>query len=417
MTSSDTVSGEVSGKLEQDAVICVMSAAKIRAEFLKLENEAQGSWMRDRYKENLARLDVWRWGEELELIDDFRQWSSVKQPKDLTERIWLNIKNDLIAKLKEHKTLRLEKDQRVVERERLHRLSDWLSDLRYRSSTPFQKRILPRVAELRQMEPFSSLIMAPASEKVEFSRLMLEEATQNWRSSKEVELRDMIVSGSSPISGPTSVDILSLATTFFKCWSSICGNRTIGFPEVLVHVCMADYDRSWNNDGKRVFFDQKAHSLAKTILEASGLDYNIITREEVHRPDFYIECYGCPSTKRRNGERVLLGWHSAINHALRHSSQDTGLRMARVNLSNSELEVVKKLEVDQLISTRSVDYKCIRCEEPGFIGSRHALSEHVFHHHKRDGPLTYLQDYDFATDESGFRPQPADPLLLKPIDS
>ncbi|KAG6900454.1 hypothetical protein C0993_010501 [Termitomyces sp. T159_Od127] len=395
---------EVSREDQDAVVICVMSAAKMRAEFLGLDHEAQASWIRAKTKERKDRIShgilCQNWilrqteiralrlndarqrrykaikqklidlglGEELKFFHDFEQWPSVKQPKDLTERsepfktvlvytfmtshfirlsVWLNIKNDLIEKLKNHRTLRLEKEYLAAQNERSHRLCDCLSKLR--SSTPLRKRIFPPIADIRQMEPFSSLIMAPASEKIDFSQSMLEEATKNWRSSKETELRDMIISKSSPISCPASVDILSLATTFFKCWRSgirpYC-SRTIGFPEVLVHPCASKDDTTWNSDRTRIFFDQKAHSLAKTILEASGLDYNLTTREE-------------------------------IEHALSHPSQDTGLRMARANLSGIELSVVKELGNKQLLESQTTRYKCMRCEEADYTW--YSLCTHVIY--------------------------------------
>ncbi|KNZ78863.1 hypothetical protein J132_09547 [Termitomyces sp. J132] len=415
--------------LDRDAVTCIVSATKLHDEFLNLEGEAQENWRRDKAKERQRRINHGRlcedwiarqtkirasrlndarmrrceaikqrlidlgWGEELEFIRDFKQWPAVKQPKDLTERIWRNIKDDLIKSLKEHKASRLEEEYLDAQEDRRLCLSICLSELRF--SIPLSERILPPIADFRQMEPFSTLIMAPATEKVEFSASMLQEATKKWRSSKDIELRHMVVSGSSLTSGPTDVDILSLAATFFKCWRSHCCNmQTISYPEVLVHgCCMSAYgpghhnDNAWNYDGERVSFDKKAHSLAKTILEASGLDYNITTQEQVHQPNFYIECHKCPSTDHSNGKRILLTWHSSGKK----------IHMARANLSDSEVKLVKELEIEELRSaTGYADY-----------------TYHVSCKHGQSGKLIYLTDYDLAITQTGFRRQPGGALILK----
>ncbi|KAG5339706.1 hypothetical protein C0989_003956 [Termitomyces sp. Mn162] len=129
-------------------------------------------------------------------------------------------------------------------------------------------------------------------------------------------------------------------------------------------------DNAWNYDGERVSFDKKAHSLAKTILEASGLDYDITTQEQ--------------------GKKI---------------------HMARANLSDSEVKLVKELEIEELRSaTGYADYTCMRCD---YIGTWYGLLDHVSCKHGQSGKLIYLTDYDLAITQTGFRRQPGGALILK----
>ncbi|KAG6852405.1 hypothetical protein C0991_012337, partial [Blastosporella zonata] len=337
--------------------------------------------------------------------------------------VWQNIKDDMIMELEEHKSRRLKDEYCSAQASRKLLLSDCLQNLK--SSKPLRDRIFPPLEDLLYMEPFVTLISAPASEQVEFPDSLLSEASQNWRNSKETELRDMVIRRSDVDSN--DVDVLRLATTIFQCWHKAHGGHCpiLGYPEVLIHPCVSE--RPWyvrppmNFDQDRVFLDDKAHSLANVILEASSLDPATTTRDELYRRGFYIECHNCTLVKCENGERTLFTWHTAIEHALDHDKKGQGLHMARVELNSVELERVQKLENKHLIkhSTDTRKLSCVRCKEPRFITTWYPLTRHIIEKHEDErepGELLREVDFDFEMTETGFRPEYWSVLLLRPSD-
>ncbi|KAG6845218.1 hypothetical protein H0H87_012545 [Tephrocybe sp. NHM501043] len=392
-----------------------------------------------------ARLNELGWEEELNKVLDFCSWPSVRQPKDLTDRIWQNIKDKLIEDLERHKVERLEEEYSYAKSQRKLQLTKCLQDLK--TSMPLQDRILPGFHDIVLMEAFSTMITAPTSEEVEFSASLLSEASKSWRVLKDAELRDMVLLAICPSVPPDGVDILGLATTVFKCWKKAADHgcyAIIGYPEVLVHGCVSEkwyHDfRGWNFDKERVFFDDKAHSCAKSILEASGLDPAVTRREEVYRPGFYIECQKCTLIEHSNGDRVLMTWHVAvschfvlsynasfdietlnqqIDHIMRHDKDKNGERprMLITELHDVELKMMQRLEADSLCSQFSrEDYACVRCKGPRFTGSWYVMVNHVQTRHKdkrEAGEPIYLIDFDFEITQSGFRREPWGPLVLK----
>ncbi|KAG6852698.1 hypothetical protein C0991_009844 [Blastosporella zonata] len=320
--------------------------------------------------------------------------------------VWQNIKDDIIKQLEEHKDKRLEEEYCRAQASRKLLLSDCLEKLK--SSTPLRDRIFPPLRDLLLMEPFVTLISAPASEQVEFPASLLSEASQSLRNSKEIELRDMVIRRSDVDSN--DVDVLRLAATIFQCSGTWWCKMILGYPEVLGH----ESQRSGHHPMTFLFHD-KAHTLANVILEASGLDPATTTRDELYRRGFYIECHNCTLFKCANGERTLFTWHAAINHALEHDEMGQGLHMARVELDSVELERVQKLENQRL--TESPDVSCVRCKEPRFIRSWYLLSRHIIEKHQDErepGELLREVDFDFEITATGFRPEPRSGLLLKP---
>lgn len=72
---------------------------------------------RDRKTAIIERLTEIGWGDEIEHIpytDDLSHHKLVKQPTRLTDRIWNNIKNDMIKYMEEMKTRRLERERKAL---------------------------------------------------------------------------------------------------------------------------------------------------------------------------------------------------------------------------------------------------------------------------------------------------------------
>ncbi|KAG6889433.1 hypothetical protein C0995_001201 [Termitomyces sp. Mi166 len=345
----------LSDQWEERCLFCKKSAIQLREEYRKLSYEAQKVWIQEwlqererrithgRLCENCAdtkrnikeRLTALGWGKEVKRIKELKNWPSVKQPKDLTDRsklrnskirvqeiilsfrVWQNIKDDLIAKMEEHKVYLLEEDYLAAQRHRTSFLYKRLSDLQQKK---LSNVIFPDSSIVESLEPLPALIKAPAEET--FSESLVLEIVQDWRHSRDTELRNMVIVESRSKGKPETVDPLLLATTIFFCQER--HHYFIEYPEIFQHSCAISYiaktgQRLWNAN-EEIIFDRKIYSFAKTILEASGLDPTTTTRDDVQWPKFYIECYNCPSVDLTSGKRLSMTWCAAVSSLLSYPS-------------------------------------------------------------------------------------------------
>ncbi|KAG6849301.1 hypothetical protein H0H93_009616 [Arthromyces matolae] len=103
----------------------------------------------------------------------------------------------------------------------------------------------------------------------------------------------------------TTVESLSLATTFFEV-------RTDGLVQLLQYPEILDIDDATI---AKYAYTKKALYVAQSILEASGLEPDITTREDVET-DFYIECAECSEDIKATsvGKSSLMTWKNAPFH-------------------------------------------------------------------------------------------------------
>ncbi|KAF8053859.1 hypothetical protein FPV67DRAFT_1703480 [Lyophyllum atratum] len=180
----------------------------------------------------------------------------VKQPRELTDRIWDNIEESLIEFMEKTKVKRLKTIQRAAIQKR--------GQICYRGYA--HRRAGPRDHFQRAMVDITSIVTA-------------------WRKSKDEQLVAMMKSNLE-IDTEVTEATLRLATTFFRC--DYCRSE-ISYPRILVHRCtttltysdtyedgLDPYFRALNckpwNDGRVVHFDQHAHERAKHVLRDCGID-------------------------------------------------------------------------------------------------------------------------------------------------
>ena len=201
--------------------------------------------------------------------------------------------------MEEHRAYQAKQDYLAAQRDRTRLLKHCLHDLEQKKNPG--KVICPKSFFVESTQQISALLNAPAEETVEFSDSLLLDLVESWRQSTDTELRNMVIAGSTSSGKSDAMDPLLLAT----------------YPEILNHSCAtyASYSEEClrNADGQRVFFSDEAYSRAKSILEASGLDPETTTREDVQWPKFYIECHDCPTKKLTEGDRLLMAWLSAVS--------------------------------------------------------------------------------------------------------
>ncbi|KAG6876418.1 hypothetical protein C0993_003265, partial [Termitomyces sp. T159_Od127] len=304
----------------------------LRMQVIKRADELDETRQR-RYEAIIQKLTDLGWEKELETIEGMSSWPSVNQPKDLTDRVWQNIKDDIIEKLEEHKARRLEKEYLAVQVIRRDLLTKRVSKL---EKDIGNKVIFPHIFDLESTGPISALIKAPTGETIEYPESLIVESAQGWRTSCDAVLRNMVVTSTTP----TDVDPLSLATTLFSCRNY---RGILQYPEVLKHKCYSTFGSKkclWNAN-KGISFADKLHSLAKGLLEELGLDPETTTREDVQWPALIIECRECPmqESPRWRASMSLMSWPVAIEHVKKHGEVGGERpRMSRINLTETELE-------------------------------------------------------------------------------
>ncbi|KAJ7756437.1 hypothetical protein DFH07DRAFT_959085 [Mycena maculata] len=272
----------------------------------------------------VERLTLLGWGEEALLHGDFQWHKLVRQPKELTDRIWKNIKTPLIEFLTEKKKERLELQHHRTMRER-HLLAgsaygNWLK-------TFPPDAIFPPKIEVVTAEPFRAIIeITPIEEKLteqSFAGALSQVPafSDDWKRRKDEELLEIMEEHV-----PNSVEAdLHLATTFFMCSGS---PEPVGYPRILVHSRASSYkynDRPggidptiklyfhedcWNAD-RLIGFNTAAFRNARAVIEACGLDPDVTTAAEMDEIDPAIECLNCSNDSLG---RLVMRWFQTATH-------------------------------------------------------------------------------------------------------
>ncbi|TFK76192.1 hypothetical protein BDN72DRAFT_891283 [Pluteus cervinus] len=329
-----------------------------------------------RVEEILARLEALGWGEELELHPvrtRLINLPALKQSRELTDRIWENIKPGLVEFLEQSKATRLQNDRRYRLGLRV-RLLYQVFDQYVRELPP--RTVTPGPADLASTVPFRRLILeTPLDENLaigDFADLIdeLPNLCLSWEQSKNKFLSSLIPAGKrSRVKGLRSFD---LATTFFRCaWC----RDPIAYPRVLVHDCLSKVHSStqineedeelfaileetpWNYGDDSVTFDEEASIAAHAIITAVNKDPRTTTPQEMDDLDPRIECIQCTTPR----SKLAMRWRTAILHTL--SIHDCVDETNWVLLNASEANIAKGIEAKHMPRWRS-DVACAICRTP-----------------------------------------------------
>ncbi|KAG6835033.1 hypothetical protein H0H93_005456, partial [Arthromyces matolae] len=206
-------------------LFCERSANKLLHECKKLGLDARNSWLEEKLAQRTRRiqygslLELWLKDQnekcsaqrnkvrqrryeaiEKKLIDlgwereirslSIKDWPTVKQPKELTDRIWENIKDEIIRKL-EVKRVDLEMlDHFDAKKTRKELLRKRLREL---EKTHFYKQFFLDTNCLGPVQfedtDISPLIQAPTSEEIEFPDSLLLKKVHEWQERWRMQLR------------------------------------------------------------------------------------------------------------------------------------------------------------------------------------------------------------------------------------
>ncbi|KAJ6576433.1 hypothetical protein DFH09DRAFT_1451602, partial [Mycena vulgaris] len=296
-------------ELNDHAQLCATWAANRSNDRINELDEAR----RLRREAIVQRLTALGWGDEIPLHGhEFDCHKLVKQPRQLTDRIWKNIESSLVELLTGLKKERLEQERRNIVKER--RLLAVQVYHKYRDTFPSDVLFPPKVDMIRT-EPFRAVIedtpVHPEEKVTEESfaaaLLHVPQFSDDWRRSKDKELLQIMKKTS-----PQSVEAdLQLASTFFAC-SDYGTSEPIGYPRILftaaptvlsyrhdgwdgegdqpLRDCLRE--EAWN-DASVIRFNNTASRIVRSVLLACGLDPDVTTTSELDEIDPVMECLNC----------------------------------------------------------------------------------------------------------------------------
>ena len=202
--------------------------------------------------------------------------------------------------------------------------------------------IIPNVGDVARMDVFRSRIENTSVSTVSedfFSEAMadLPQLSREWKGSKDRELVMLMNKDKNLLndatkcteSGDDFVE-LELAMTYFKCFTC---REPIWYPQILKHRHMFEfrhnfpaeddtdelakamasvYIHSWNCGGNRVALHDIGPHVARSVIEAFGLNPDVATARDMDEANRMVECLRCRNNP--GGSRYVMRWRRAVRH-------------------------------------------------------------------------------------------------------
>ncbi|TDL24623.1 hypothetical protein BD410DRAFT_767173 [Rickenella mellea] len=325
---------------------------------------------------------------------EFENHHLVKPGVALTERIWNNIKPELVGWMQEHETKRLA-------RSALNAYTIAHPDL-----------ILPRTTDFLASAGIKRVVRSlgdvPVSEET-FGDSEMTAFMDNWRRTSALRLADLLAT---PTDEPALAK-LELATTVFSCkcrrsflkdpfpTASIAHEIYMHYPWVMAHPCVTgecsqSKYRVWNI--KDLQHDGEAgDTLIKPIIEACSLPPETTRTSDMDTLDPRLICLHCKQAKR-SWYVTVYTWRSAIVHALTCPHKETGYLWHQ--LSDEVAERAKKTESntygrklvdDAAREADTQDWGCTPCRGGKYPteGRIEWVTSHFSYAHKGSEPAYY----------------------------
>ncbi|KAK0476783.1 hypothetical protein IW261DRAFT_1490057 [Armillaria novae-zelandiae] len=295
---------------------------------------------------------------EFDQMSDDQMYAFIKhrlvfQNRLLTERIWLNIKDEIISYMEDIRTKRLEREYDKVIRPRKTLLAKVVHEYTTSTSHYPYTQVLPGLADFYTFKPIKEILECPADVVVDadtFSPLIpsLSDLCNEWRSSLDSQLLARLLNPG----GIDSTELLSLAQNVLLC--STC-NTPQFYPQVLTHRCLTEvsaersksdncakydptlgikpqfcsypdrYRQSWSAEG--LLLDEQLSKIVKDIIRVLGLDPNTTTAADLDDLKMYFRCLICRSVCANNKRFItaddedhifrLFGWRRYVYHLFR----------------------------------------------------------------------------------------------------
>ncbi|KAJ7775181.1 hypothetical protein B0H16DRAFT_1408474 [Mycena metata] len=332
----------------------------------------------------LEKIEELGWSDELSRDNNkhnFMNLPAVRQNKELTERVWIKIKPELVAWLTEVKKQRLDKDGLRALRTRIDILSALVTeDLQ---AIPISE-IRPSIDDVCTMPKYRAILERPSEAKVvtaDFKKLDLPRQIDEWRQSNIKLLLQLLPLGSKKQDKKTlDVRPLELCTTFFRCHSC---REPISYPRILSHKCLNKFRDNgeeekeeeeeeeeeeeiilrafraapWIHGLKGIAFDSEASNIAAMLIKKCGQDPTTLTGAAMDELDARFECVRC--VHPREG-RLVMKWRIAVHHELEDHYGDA-LKAGSWKLLDAAEVTAAKREEAQVKKRAPPHLLCSRC--------------------------------------------------------
>ncbi|KAF7374930.1 hypothetical protein MSAN_00379100 [Mycena sanguinolenta] len=309
-------------EIDAHAALCTAWAANRTSERRNELDEARSL----RLEAIVERLTALGWGEEVPFHTyELSCHKLVKQPKELTDRIWKNIETPLVEFLTGLKEERLVATRAKIIRERRQLAARVYN--KWRETLP-PDVVYPAKIDVLLTEPFRAVIedtpIEPeekvTEESFDAAVSSVVEFSADWRRRKQEELVKIMQK-----IHPDSVEAdLHLATTFFTC-STYTNAEPLSTSTILVHASATAIrygewgedsvqktlgEEAWNAAG-RVRLHEQAQRNARFVVEACGLDPDVTTSAEMDEINPALECLNCSNEMYG---RCVMRWTRAAYH-------------------------------------------------------------------------------------------------------
>ncbi|KAI0957121.1 hypothetical protein AcW1_005615 [Taiwanofungus camphoratus] len=208
----------------------------------------------------VSRLRELGWGEDLDILQRNRYFPLIRHPhvrqaKELTDRVWQNIRGDMEALMEKVRTRRHEDERKDLLRARLKMLLCMISGLHLQTRRTLADEYKPAFVDYAIMPKFRQIVEAPSNDSITINnflahRDLVPELDAQWQAGTKAQLANLI---KEKIDVPENVEPLDLAVAYFKCDNCQALAR---YPQVIAHKCLRSSGSEW------AMFEELLHSVA-----------------------------------------------------------------------------------------------------------------------------------------------------------
>ncbi|KAG6906315.1 hypothetical protein DXG01_014501 [Tephrocybe rancida] len=309
-------------------------------------------------------LDLGYEGYDIQFI---MRHQSVDSPNELTDLGWARIREGLEEAL-------IKIRDRRIEQERQRRIGRRLDTFEKPHPDPPPANVapIPHWREVAAFPVFDEILGAPDDVTVNESSLdlamtQLPGLVATWLEDKKAKLTQLASAHHASNPHPTTVDVLTLATSVFRCANSLCGNDRHAWASILTnplfgwsdaahHVCenarrdwyFGEHPQSVALNKTAVDFFQEASGVAAQLVQLVGLDPDHATAADMDQGGHYFFCSGCSGTRR-----TVYTWRTAVAHFAQH-----------YHVVTPSLQLLTSAEVQDVMHPGDPANEA-RCEEKG----------------------------------------------------
>ncbi|KAK0233981.1 hypothetical protein IW262DRAFT_126179 [Armillaria fumosa] len=343
----------------------------------------------------LQRLTSLGWDDEVtnpNFLTELRSQKYMRQSKALTERVWSNISDAVIALAQQHKFIRLRKRKiRAVEERTI------LFEEAYCAVTqdePFLP-IIPKPDDVVIQEPFSTLFFdtpldVSIADSLQAMWIHLPDIASKLRKAQTSKFTEVMEQAG------LKADV-HLATTVFRC-TECC--QSYQYPYVLAHRCpFREVPKPFNDEDWKPYalrrishhmawsesqftIDQETVDKMACLIKTCGLDPETATYEDMDMLDCRVICNHC-SNRRTKGLKPVMRWRAAACHSSYTVASENTWTLLEDPEELKIFKLVEKSDKERKYDDYSYTLDKYICNHCNVLRTRgHDLEEHLREAHQ-----------------------------------